>query len=356
MYGKNVDMLQLNSFIRESINLNAHLEKQGLPREVLCIWGPPGIGKTARIKQFIDEQYDVIDIPVAQFEEMGDFAGMPIVKDGVTVTAPPYWVPTQPRLGIILLDDFNRASTRIIKGMMQLLQDYRTINWSIPKGYTIILTGNPDNAEYLVSTIDAAILTRMKHITLKADAKAWAMWAEHQQIHGTCINFILKYPENLVIGERTNPRSLTQWFRYCTYAGIKDSNLNNVITQGEASVDADVVTSFTAFLNNNELYIEPLDVLDRYNQHRAKIKKYIDKNRIDVMSIILERIKNVIVDPTYVPAKHHATNLRAILKDCKTIADLVYTIVQQIIGQNPKCLNMLAHDTELGELIKKVAL
>ena len=54
------------------------------------------------------------------------------------------WVPKEEKPGIILFDDGNRASPRILKGMMQLIQDYRTISWSIPDGWTILFfTGNP---------------------------------------------------------------------------------------------------------------------------------------------------------------------------------------------------------------------
>ena len=61
---------------------------------------------------------------------------------------------------------------------MQLVQDYKTIGWEIPAGWTILFTGNPDRQNYLVTTVDDAIITRQRHITMKPDAKEWAKWAQ----------------------------------------------------------------------------------------------------------------------------------------------------------------------------------
>lgn len=78
---------------------------------------------------------------------------------------------------------------------MQLVQDYRTISWRIPRGWTIVFTGNPDNRYNQVTTMDTAQLTRMKHITLEVDAKEWAIWAQENKIDKRGINFVLRYPE-----------------------------------------------------------------------------------------------------------------------------------------------------------------
>lgn len=90
--------------------------------------------------------FKVIDIPLAQIEEMGDVLGYPveeikIYKDGEekwikavdslinkfmdrgwdtdgeqrTIYAPPSWVPRTEQPGVLLLDDANRASQRIRK-------------------------------------------------------------------------------------------------------------------------------------------------------------------------------------------------------------------------------------------------
>jgi hypothetical protein len=204
-------------------------------------------GKTSLLKDFKNvpieyknkkyDGFEIVDVPLAQIEEMGDVLGVPedfilmtkVVIDevtkketieeewvlakeviieqkikfgwtfenggGKTVTkyAPPDWVPTEERPGLIIFDDGNRATERIAKGFMQLVQDYRTISWSIPKGWTILFTGNPDNHMFMVSQQDSAMKTRMRHITMEFDAQEWAEWATKSNLDPRGINYMLKY-------------------------------------------------------------------------------------------------------------------------------------------------------------------
>ncbi len=67
--------------------------------------------------------------------------------------------------------------------------------------------------------MDDAMLTRMLHLTMVFDAKAWAFWASREGVDPRGIAFVLNYPET-VTGKRTTPRTLTQFFKQT--AGISD--------------------------------------------------------------------------------------------------------------------------------------
>ena len=164
-YGPKLKSSEVKQWLIDSIHENLK-RKEG--RFTLNLWGPPGVGKTSLVKflenekvEFDGKEFDglkIVDIPIAQVEEMGDILGLPetfiemergsgdkkwfmksfvddMMKAGwvptdrmpVTRYAPPSWVPTEECPGIILFDDGNRASQRIMKGIMQLVQDYRTI-------------------------------------------------------------------------------------------------------------------------------------------------------------------------------------------------------------------------------------
>ena len=56
-----------------------------------------------------------------------------------------------------------------LKNILQILS-----SWSIPRKWQILATANPDNGAYSVTPMDDAMLTRMLHVTLTFDAKAWA--------------------------------------------------------------------------------------------------------------------------------------------------------------------------------------
>ena len=46
--------------------------------------------------------------------------------------------------GILLLDDINRADDRILRGCMQLLQNFELTSWKLPPKWQIVATANPE--------------------------------------------------------------------------------------------------------------------------------------------------------------------------------------------------------------------
>ena len=87
-YGERVGYEGLDMFMDEVFAMNLEADKSNSnERFATCIWGNAGIGKTAKIKQRCKSPviwnkqeypgYAVYDVPIAQFEEMGDLHGMP---------------------------------------------------------------------------------------------------------------------------------------------------------------------------------------------------------------------------------------------------------------------------------------
>ena len=93
--------------------------------------------------------------------------------------------------GILLLDDWNRADTRFIQAVMELIDRQSYISWTLPKDWHIILTANPDNGDYMVNSVDSAQKTRYVTANLKFDVNVWAQWAESANIDTRCINFFV---------------------------------------------------------------------------------------------------------------------------------------------------------------------
>lgn len=183
--------------------MNESLERAGRRKTPVCIWGRHGIGKTEIVETTTRERgAKLVTVAPAQFEEMGDLMGMPVVVDdgGATRMAPPEWVPREEGPGVLLLDDVNRADDRILRGLMQLLQNHELAGWKLPNGWQIVLTANPDGGDYSVTPMDDAMLTRMLHVTLRFDVKRWARWAEQTGVDPRGIAFVLTYPET-VTGE-----------------------------------------------------------------------------------------------------------------------------------------------------------
>jgi MoxR-like ATPase len=97
---------------------------------------------------------------------------------------PPEWIADKGENGILLLDDFSRADLRFTQAAMELIDKQTYLSWKLPKGWTIILTSNPDNGNYFVTSLDTAQKTRFISIDIKFDVECWAEWAEQTGIDG----------------------------------------------------------------------------------------------------------------------------------------------------------------------------
>ena len=220
-YGPTVDAPGLTQLLTHVLEANTHAGRFGELPTPVCIWGPHGIGKTALVRSWARERgWGFVEIAPAQIEELGDLHGLPTrldagtgaARDGRTGFLPPEWVPQQPGPGILLLDDLNRADERVLRALMQLLQNHRLYSWALPDGWQIVCTANPESGDYNITTMDDALLTRMLHVTLAFDAGAWARWARAAHIDPRCVEFVTTYPE-AALGRRTTPRTLVQFFR-----------------------------------------------------------------------------------------------------------------------------------------------
>jgi len=298
-YGTKADPTEVKEFVEHIVNVNIAAAKRGVRKTSICIWGDKGIGKTDLIKQMAGTIVDrVVDVPIAQIEEMGDFHGLPIHaarEDGtpITVTAPPHWVPTNPEeKSILLIDDFNRADIRIIRGIMQLIQDYKTVSWTLPPLCTIVLTANPGDAEYLVTTLDPAILSRLAHVTMEPDFRVWLAWGEKNGIDERILSFIARYQDMLSPSgaERTCPRS---WHMYSDQ--IKDQTDPKMMKMfGAAFLDEEPVVAFLRFAEGDFGHvIPPEEIVSKYIKDESMSKKLsnmVKDGRIDILNVTMERL------------------------------------------------------------------
>lgn len=404
-YGSKVSYAGMNQFISDVFEMNREAEKSGIDeRFATCIWGHAGCGKTALVKQQCKkpvewggkqyEGYAVFDVPIAQFEEMGDLHGMPsrhmmmakgkdkvwvpeevsqaYLKEGWnvlpsagvrTMYAPPDWVPSEPGPSILLLDDWNRASVRIIKGIMQLLQNYGMVSWKLPPGCNIVLTGNPDEQDYLVTSIDSAILTRIRSVTLKEDAKEWSVWAQGAKLDARGINFVLRYPEMMIGPERTNPRTLAQFFRDSrTIPDVRSKeNQERFMMMANSLLDEQTVSSMMVFMERDvEMVIEPERILagtdwEFIEGHFQKMMSGREK-RMDIVGVTCDRLFAYLVQPTTVSDKKSIENFQKFITMEHVPEDLRHNMCLRMarVKDNGKTHQWLLHNQRLTKMIMDV--
>src|SRR5210317_1587884 len=356
----NLNIDDLKGFVNHVITNNRFLQEQGKPAVAIEVVGESGIGKTSTVVELAKENnLNFVKLHLAQIEELGDLVGFPVrqfqmykekvvgnkqdesvamvtaaqraagsslanlntsitkkvgawvdelavqeyLKNGYKMTGKnrmsycaPEWIADKKEGGILLLDDWNRADTRFIQAVMELIDRQTYISWALPKDWHIILTANPDNGDYMVNSIDSAQKTRYVTANLKFDVNVWAQWAEGANIDTRCINFLLLHPE--LVTQETNARSITTFFNSISSFEKFEDNLSLVQMIGEGSVGDAFASMFTTFINNKlDKLVTPKDLLTHDNEQYilGELTGCIGKDdnyRADIASTLATRLGN----------------------------------------------------------------
>lgn len=115
----------------------------------VLLWGEPGIGKTAALKQLAA----ALDLPlttvVASVHEPSDFSGLPVVGDDPAVQgvpmAPPDWAVRLARAGrgLLFLDELSTAPPAVQAALLRLVLERRVGALRLPAGVRIVAAANP---------------------------------------------------------------------------------------------------------------------------------------------------------------------------------------------------------------------
>jgi hypothetical protein len=385
---------ELRDVIIHFIENNKYLQEKNDKPVALGIEGDAGLGKTSLVRQVANElNLNFVKLNLSQLEDIGDLVGFPVrqfelEKEGKkewideqmveshlnsgykstgknrTTNCPPDWLAGQTEGGILLLDDYSRANSRFMQATMELINEQTYGTWSLPKGWTIILTTNPDNGEYHVTALDDAQKTRFIEVEMKFDKDCWAEWAENTGLDGRAINFVLKHPELLTDSKKksatVNPRSMTTFFKSVSKFDDFSKHLDYVHMLGEGSVGPEVTNLFTMFINNKlDKLISPEDILTKDEAYvKGQLKAAIgeDENyRSDIAAILSTRLTNFSVyfaREGKVDAKV-LDRLKMIIKEDIFTKDLTYVMVRDIFKNEKAKFQKLLVDQEIQKILIK---
>jgi len=230
---------------------------------------------------------------------------------------------------------------RFMQATMEILDRQEYVSWKLPKNWHIVLTTNPDNGEYNVTSLDIAQKTRFISVEAKFDVNVWAKWAEKADIDGRCINFMLMNPE--VVTSSVNPRAITTFFNSISSIEKFEDSLPLIQMIGEGSVGAEVSTMFTMFINNKmDKIISPKDILTNTNEAYVvgALNSAVGQGndfRADISSVIATRIVNY----SLTHAENNSVSdtlinrLVKLTTDCDAFTDdLRYYMVKEIVNGN----------------------
>lgn len=414
----------MKGILSYNIDNNIALQERGEHPIAIGIVGQAGDGKTAIVEQLAKERnMGFKSLVLSQLEEAGDLIGYPIkefecqvakqVKDkdgnvkmqvlpntmwlnekqlespskgmmyrqtGKTRMsyAIPSWVPEYNENGtIFLLDDMSRANPILLQSIMEVIYKQETPAWKLPKKTTVVITSNPDDGKYNVSSMDPAQMGRFIGFNVTWDQDAWLKWAEEYGLDGRCINFVMSYANELFgmddDGNRIcSPRTFVMFSNIIS--GVKDwdnpESLNFITTISHGCFQDEggrFSKMFNAFIRNKmHLMIQPKEMLlESWSTLRDKLENALyDSNgmyRPDIASMLERRFSNFVCAWLKSDDKTPISKVEDRIKDFLETEekgnrrlftqDLFYHMLKVITSDNKRQTNKLMFNPKIAKII-----
>jgi len=276
------------SVLKQVIAANDTIMADGGIPVALSLVGTPGLGKTTICRELAkDLGRGFYKLNLAQLTEPSELVGYyskeyQVVKgDDVrwvtenmlprsseagfkyanlsrTSPCPPDWVVNLQDNSLLLLDDYSRGNSLFSQAVMELINEQTMIGWDLKsKKVQIILTENPDDGEYNVSSMDKAQNDRMMKIHMVWDAQDWAERAEKIGLDERLINFVLWAPElleqkkdqGISASGNVTPRMMDKFFSLVSTIDDFDKHLDKISLFGNISVGSSITGQLTNFIN-----------------------------------------------------------------------------------------------------------
>ena len=316
--------------------------------------GESGVGKSQAVQAVAESLgLDLVCLFLGQNEE-GDLIGLPRVreKDGVicTVYSRPEWFPYDYVLcedcnhkieatdredldgtpcpkcnkpmkfvktkGIIFLDEFNRAATvGVLQAMFQFVIGEKDKDGNIrrrlhthvlPKDWYVVAAGNPETSDYVVQSLDKALLGRVCQLIVEKDHKAVVNWMHKNIKNKVLTDFVamtdkaLGPPDKINLVVNPMARSYELLDRVLTYMDEKDFNkFGYEVIQG--FIGDNLANMLYTYIKDN--FIKPIDLkelfalkdaseFDEFYEKRLKrIINHNDEQRVELLEVTLSQAK-----------------------------------------------------------------
>lgn len=164
--------------LKAATTLLAHYIANDIPA---FMWGPPGVGKSAAIRQIAAEHnWPVIDFRASTRDPVA-LMGLPDISGDTTKWKVPDEFPQVERdgaEGVLFLDELNAAAPSMMAAMFGFVLERRVGDYVLPPGWRIIAAGNRQADRAAAQRMPTALANRFAHIDVDADTSAG-----HDNVH-----------------------------------------------------------------------------------------------------------------------------------------------------------------------------
>lgn len=297
-------------------------------RSVTALISERGIGKTSAYKQCTDELgIGYINLYAAALEGP-DFMGLPD-KDRehmVTVYLAPQFLPTKqaikmgmyPEKGILVLEEINRVPSDTVSVLYPLLLEKKINGHDIAEGWTIGVTMNPDTMNYLVNSLDDAMIDRFISIEVTAEIDDYIEYSLHNNPNDEVLAYLQACPDMLLVVKKAadstalskypTPRGWTKVQELLNRCTLEDKLMRELVA-GIVGIQA--AAAFYGFRCNRDIRIPATaKLLGNYKEVQTDIQKLLENKHIEIINYI---IKKIVLNVT--TSEEHIYNMNEFLTD-----------------------------------------
>ncbi len=222
----------------------------------LFLMGPPGIGKTAIVKQAAEElglglvtysithhtRQSALGLPKIVHKTFGEkeYDVTEYTMSEIISSVYDCMEQNDVREGILFLDEVNCASETLTPSMLQFLQFKTFGRHKVPDGWIVVTAGNPVAYNRNAKEFDIVIWDRLKRVDIEPDYDAWKQYAYQQNVHASVLTYLEARKENFYHIEETADGK-----RFVTARGWSDlSTIIRIYEEEGLPVDPDLICQY----------------------------------------------------------------------------------------------------------------